>query len=156
MALKLFARFDQAEALACIDPERLEHRGRQHLAHAALERQAAVAHARPGRAARPLGAEVEQAAIDVFELREEEAAAVAEIGIVGLELVAVIAQRQRGLEAAGDRHEAAEMIYPFGFAQPIEPDALCCPLVAIAQDVLAGTEPAGRHRRIRHRGRGGR
>jgi hypothetical protein len=49
----------------------------------------------------------------VFELREEEAAAVAEVGIVELELMPVIAQRQRLLEAAGQRLEPAEMLDPF-------------------------------------------
>ena len=46
------------------------------------------------------------------KLRKEEAAAVAQPGVVILELVAVIAQRQWLLETAGDRHEAAEMLEP--------------------------------------------
>ena len=112
-ALELFAGLDQREALGGIDAQRFEHLGRQHLAHAALERQPAVAAARPRRAARALGAEIEQAAVvEVIALGEEEAAAVAEVGIVGAELVAVIAQRQRLREAAGQRLEAAEMGEP--------------------------------------------
>ena len=41
--------------------QRLQHGGGQHLAHAALQGQASVAAARPGRLPRALGAEVEQA-----------------------------------------------------------------------------------------------
>ena len=57
------AGLDQREGLRGVDAERLEHLGGEDLAHAALERQPAVAHARPGRRARALGAEVEQAAV---------------------------------------------------------------------------------------------
>src|SRR6185312_15929295 len=98
--------------------------------------QPAVAHARPRRAAAALGTEVEQPAMLVLELREEEAAAVAEIRIVGLELVAVIAQRQRCLERAGDRHEAAEMVEPPFVAEGVEADARRGALVAVAQRQL--------------------
>ncbi len=45
---QVLAGFDQAERLAAIDAERLQHLGRQHLAHAALQREAAVAGAGPG------------------------------------------------------------------------------------------------------------
>ena len=107
------ARLDQAEGLGGLDAERLQHRGRQHLAHAALEREPPVGAARPGRLAAALGAEVEQAAVaEVVELGEEEAAAVAEVGVVHAELVAVVAQRERLREAAGQRLEAAEMRDP--------------------------------------------
>ena len=104
------AGLDQREGLRGVDAERLEHLGGEDLAHAALQRQPAVAAARPGRRARALGAEVEQAAVDeVAHLGEEEAAAVAEVGVVDAELVAVVAQRQRLGEAAGQRLEAAEV-----------------------------------------------
>ena len=42
------------KALRGVDAERLQHLGREDLAHAALQRQPAVAGARPGRAAEPL------------------------------------------------------------------------------------------------------
>ena len=94
--IELLAGLDQAEGFRGVDAERLQHLGGEHLAHAALQRQAAVGGARPGRAAAALGAEVEQPAVlEVVHLGEEEAAAVAELGVVNAELVAVIAQRQR-------------------------------------------------------------
>src|SRR4051794_21639278 len=90
-----------------------------------------------GRAAAALGAEVEQVAIaQVMQLREEKAATIAEIRVVGSELVVVVAQRQRPFEAAGQRREAAEMLDPFRVAQPAEPDPRRPGLVAPAQDVL--------------------
>ena len=109
-AAERLAGLDEREGLRGVDPERLEHLGREDLAHAALQRQPPVAAARPGRRARALGAEVEQPAVDeVARLGEEKAAAVAEVGVVGPELVAVVAQRQRLGEAAGQRLEAAEV-----------------------------------------------
>ncbi len=68
-----------------------------------------------------------------MQLRKQEAAAVAEVGVIRLELVAVIAQRQRRRQRAGDGHEAAEMVEPLRVAQRVEPDAGRRPLVAIAQ-----------------------
>ena len=83
-ALQLLARLDQAEGLGGLDAQRLEHLGREHLADAAFQREAAVAAARPGRAAAAFGAEIEQAAVSaIVQLRKQEAAAVAEIGVVG-------------------------------------------------------------------------
>ena len=82
------------KALGGVDAERLQHFRRQNLAHAALERQPSVAATRPRRLAAALGAEIEQAAVlGVAQLREEEAATVAEISVVYAELMAVIAQR---------------------------------------------------------------
>ncbi len=81
--ISCFAGFDQAESLGGVDAERLQHFGRENFAHAALERQPAVALARPGRAPAALGAEIEQPPVlGVAQLREQKAAAVAEIGIV--------------------------------------------------------------------------
>ncbi len=45
VALELFAGLDQAEAPGGVDAQGFEHGGRQHLAHAALQRQPAIAHA---------------------------------------------------------------------------------------------------------------
>src|SRR5690606_23872963 len=102
-----------------------------------LQRQPPIAAARPGRPPRALGAQIEQPAVgQVFELGKEKAAAVAEIGIVALELVAVITQRQRLGETAGQRLEAAEMGDPLFVRQPIEPHLRRRPLVAIAQEML--------------------
>ena len=86
-ALQRLAGLDQAEGLRGVDAERLQHLRRQHLAHAALQRQPAVAAARPRRLAAALGAEVEQPAVaGIAQLREQEAAAVAEVGVVDAEL----------------------------------------------------------------------
>ena len=113
VALELFAGLDQREAFAGVDAEGFEHFGREDFADAALEGQAAIGAARPRGAARAFGGEIEQAAVfEVIALGEEEAAAVAEVGVVVLELVAVIAQRQRLFERAGERVEAAEMVDP--------------------------------------------
>ena len=106
---QLLAGLEQREALRRIDAERLEHLGRQHFAHPALERQPPVGGAAVGGLARSLGAEVEQPARVVAQLGEQEAAAVADVGIVLAELVAVIAQRQRLRQIAGQRLEAPEM-----------------------------------------------
>jgi hypothetical protein len=118
------AGLDQREGLGGVDAERLEHLGGEEFAHAALEGQASVTAARPGRLAGALGAEVEQAAVDrVAQLGEEEAATVADLGVVGAELVAVVAQGQRFLEAAGQGFEPAEMREPAPRAEEAEADA---------------------------------
>src|SRR5690606_33605471 len=112
-ALQFLAGLDQRQALAGIDAECFQQGGGQHLADPTLQRQPAIPATRPRGAAGALGAEIEQAAgRQLLELSEQEAAAVAEVGIVALELVAVIAQRQRRLEAPRQRLEAAEMGKP--------------------------------------------
>jgi len=137
VALEFLAGLDQREALRGVDPLRLQHGGGQHLAHAALQRQPSVRRARPRGLAAALGGEVEQASVQqVVQLREQEAAPVAEIGVVRAELVAVVAQRQRRLQRAGQRDEAAEMVDPCLVRQPVEPHPSRPFLVAVAQDVL--------------------
>ena len=69
-----------------------------------------------------------------MELGEQEAAAVAKVGVVRAELVAVVAQGQGLLEAAGQRGEAGEMSDPFGVGQRVQADAGGPGLVAVAQD----------------------
>ena len=130
------AGLDQAEGFRGIDAERFQHRGRQHLAHAALECQAPVCGARPGRLAAALGGEIKQAALVVVQLREQEATPVAEFRIVGSELVAVVAQRQRLLEILRQWLESPEMRNPFLVAQHVEPDGFRRALITIAQDVI--------------------
>ena len=154
VALQRLAGLDQREGLRGLDAERLEHLGREHLAHAALQRQPAVAEAAVGRLARSLGAEVEQPAAAVAQLREQEAAAVADVGIVHPELVAVIAQRQRLGEIVGQRLEAAEMADPFLVAQIRQADRRRPAVVAEAQDRLRESRPPRPDRRRRRRARG--
>ncbi|GEP09459.1 hypothetical protein MGN01_13040 [Methylobacterium gnaphalii] len=48
--------------------------------------------------------------------------------------MAVVAQRQRLLEAAGQRREPPEVRDPLGPRETVEPDALRPGLVAVAQD----------------------
>ena len=132
-AHQLLAGLEQGEGLRRVDAQRLEHLGRQHLAHAALQRQPAVAEAAVGRLARALGAEVEQAVRVVAQLGEQEAAAVADLGIVHAELVAVIAQRQRLRQVVGQRLEAAEMRFPV-VIELAEADAIGPALVEEARD----------------------
>ena len=69
----------------------------------------------------------------VAQLGKQEAAPVADIGVIVAELVAVIAQRQRLGQIAGQRLETAEMADPFGIAQPGETDRLVPAVVAEAQ-----------------------
>jgi hypothetical protein len=71
--------------------------GGQDLAHPALQGQPPVAGPRPRRLARALGGQVQQAAASwrLAQLGEQEAAAVAQVGVVAAELVAVIAHGQR-------------------------------------------------------------
>src|SRR5690606_26335326 len=104
-----------------------------------------VPSARPRRPPRALGPEIEQPSVpEILELRKEEPAPVAEIGVVSLELVSVIPQRQRLLERSRQRREAAEMLDPLGVGQLLEPDQCSGALVAVAQDVLR--EAGGFHR----------
>jgi hypothetical protein len=134
------AGLDQREGLGGVDAERLEHLGREDLAHAALERQPPVALPRPRRLARPLGAEIEKPAVlEVAHLGEEKPAPVAEVGVVGAELVPVVAQRQRLGQAAGQRLEAAEMPDPARLVEMREADP-CGPAIV--------AEPQPRRRKI--------
>jgi hypothetical protein len=129
------AGFDEAEGLGGVDAERLQHFGRENFPHAPLEREPTVAAPRPGRLAAALGAEIEQPAVlRVAQLREQEAAAVSELGVVNTELMAVVAQRQRLREAARQGLETAEMRQPLRLAQHVEPDARGPALVAEAQN----------------------
>src|SRR5690606_2568188 len=115
----------------------LEHFGGQHLAHATLEGKPAVATARPGRPARALGAEIEQPPVfEVVSLCEEKAPAIAQIGIVGTELVTVIAQGKWLRQRARQGLKAPEMGKPLRIAEPIEPHASGPALVAMAQHGL--------------------
>src|SRR6202041_1130426 len=100
---------EKREALRGVDAERFEHARRQHLAHAPFQGETPIAGARPGRAARALGREIEKPILLVIGLREEEAASVADLGVVNLELMAVIAKRQRMRVILGQGKEAGEM-----------------------------------------------
>ena len=97
MAGEALAGFDQTEGLRGVDAQGVEHLGREDFAHAALEGQATVALARPGRASAAFGRQIQQAlgAGALLGLSEEEAAAVTKIGVVALELMAVIAKGDR-------------------------------------------------------------
>ncbi len=66
----------------------------------------------------PLGAKVHQPACAIAKLREQEAAPIAKVRIVGAELMAVITQRQRRRKVARQRLEPAEMPRPVDVLQP--------------------------------------
>jgi hypothetical protein len=66
--------------------------GGDHLAHTALEREPTVTAAAPRRGAGALGAEILKPATAIMQLAVEKPAAVAEKGVVGAELVAVVAK----------------------------------------------------------------
>jgi hypothetical protein len=95
-AEELLAGLEQAERLRGVDAEGLEHLGGQHLAHPALEGEAAVSVSRPRGSTAALGAQIQEAfVLRVEELGVEEAAAVAEVRVVHPELMPVVAERQR-------------------------------------------------------------
>ncbi|MNS56514.1 hypothetical protein D3C72_893750 [compost metagenome] len=122
VAFQRLAGLDQRQDAAGGSPQAFQHGGGQDLAHAALQRQPPVAAPRPRRLTGPLGSQVEKStwrgaiardavarclsAVRFSKLRREEAAPVAEVGVVGAELMAVIAHGDRaglagqGLEAA--------------------------------------------------------
>ncbi len=135
-AFQRFAGFDQREGARRLDTKRLEHFGGEDLAHAALQRQAAIAETAPRRLAAALGGEVHQPVATIAQLREQETAPVADIGIVHAELMAVIAQRERLIEAAPKRLEPAEMRQPVGIAQAIQPNLRRRAVVAETQPRL--------------------
>src|SRR3546814_4313763 len=78
-------------------------------AQAPFQRQPAVTEPAVRRLPRSLGAEIHQPSAIVAKLREQEAAPVADIGVVIAELVAVIAQRERCGQIIGQGFEPAEM-----------------------------------------------
>ena len=132
---QLLAGLDQREALRRVDAERLEHLARQHLAQPAFESQPAITEPAVGGLPRSLGTKVEQPAKFVPQLREQEAASVADVGIVGAKLVPVIAQGQRPSQVAGERLEPSEMPDPARVIQ-VQPDALRPRSIGKPQDAL--------------------
>ena len=58
----------------------------------------------------------------VAQLRKQKPAAVADLGIIGPELVAVVAQRERRIEIVGERLEPAEMGNPLLVVQFVQSD----------------------------------
>jgi hypothetical protein len=105
---------------------------------ASISRTPPVCRAAPGGEARTLGAEIEQAPAGrrtFAQLREKEAAPIAEIGIVHAELVAVIAQRQRLGLRVRQRFEPTEMCQPLRIAQRVEADGCRRAVVAETQDM---------------------
>ena len=142
---EVFAGFDDAERAAGGHAERFEHFGGEDFAHRALQREAAIAGAAVRRGAGALGAQVHQAARHVPALREQETAAIAQIGVVGAELVAVIAQGERLGQAAGEGDEAAEMACPLRVGQAIKAHLGGGAIIAEPED---GLRHGGRSDRI--------
>ena len=136
IALQRLAGLDDGQGAGRVDAQRLQHLGGQYLAHAALQRQSPVAEPAIGRLARPFGAQVQQPVPSVAQLREQQTAAIADVGIIVAELMAMIAQRQRLRQAALQRREPPEMSDPCRIAQRLQPDLRRCPVIAVAQDRL--------------------
>ena len=145
-ALQRLASFHQREGARGRNAQGFQHRRGEHLANAALQRQPAVAVARPRRAARTLGGEVEQPAagrLRLPQLGEQEATAVAEVGVVNAELMAVIAHRQRPRLVVRQGFEPGEMRQPLRGGQGIESHAG-------RRSFIAETKPCGGKRRRPH------
>ena len=141
------AGFEQGEALRRVDAERLEHFGRQHFAHAALQRQPPVAAAAPRRLAAALGAEVEQAARARRGAARTGSRARRRCrdcrGGTGARDSAARAARQ----IAGQRLEPREMPLPIDLVQA--PSRRLGPaLVEEARDALRESRPARPRRRM--------
>src|SRR3546814_2445839 len=126
-------RLDHRKAARGSDAERLQHFGREHFAHRALQGEPPVAETAVGSLARTLGAQVRQPSCLVAHLCEQEAPAVPDLGVVGAELMTVIAQGQRLLQAAGKRPELAEMTDPCLVVQRGQPGFGRRPVVAKTQ-----------------------
>ena len=124
---------DDGEGLRGIDPECLEHLCRQQFAHRALERKPSVGSAAVWRLPRSLGAQIHQASVGSAQLRVQEAAPVADFGIVHAELVAMVSQCQRALQITAQRFEPAEMGDPVVIRKMIQPHAGRRPIIAPAQ-----------------------
>ena len=131
-----FAGLEQRERLGGVDSARLQHRRRQHFAHAALQREAAIAEARIGGLAGAFCAQVQQPPAIVAQLGVEEAAPIADVGVVIAELVAVIAHGQGDGHIVRQRLEAPHMRFPFLRAEIAQADPASPILVAPAQYVL--------------------
>ncbi len=119
--IKLFPGLDQGEGAAGGDAQGLQHLGRQHFAHPALQRQPPVGGPRPRSAAGALGPQVQQPIrARLAQLGEEKAAPVAQVGVVVTELMAVIAHGQRLTEIAWQGLKSHEGGPPFLVVQRIE------------------------------------
>ncbi len=147
-ARQRLAGLEQRERLRGVDAERLQHLRRQHLAHAALQRQPAVAEARIGRLARALGAEIEQPACIVAQLGEQEAAAIADVadcrcGTDGRDSASPAALGM----LSGSGSKRAKCASHSAWRERAEADALGPGLIAAAQHVLWKSRRPPRDRR---------
>src|SRR3546814_7123983 len=78
----------------------------------ALQSQPTVAKTAVGRPSRSFGAKVKQPTRAIAKLREKKAPAVADIGIIDMELMTMISERQRFFERICQCLELAKMRYP--------------------------------------------
>src|SRR3546814_909495 len=97
-ARQFLAGLDQREGLAGVHAQRFQHFRGQYLADAALQSQPTVAKTAVGRPSRSFGAKVKQPTRAIAKLREKKAPAVADIGIIDMELMTMISERQRFFE----------------------------------------------------------
>ena len=144
-AMERFPGFDNRKGPAGLNAQRFEHFCGQNFTHRALQRQSPVPEAAIGGLARPLGAQIHEPACRVAHLGKKKSAAVANIGVVHTELMAVIAQGQRMGQASGEGIKATEMRNPLRILQRFQTDLGRRPIVAESQYLL---REAGGHHRI--------
>ena len=145
-AHQLLAGLDHREGLAGVDAQRLEHLGGEDLAHRAFQRQPPVGGAAPRRRPEPLVPRSSSRPCAIAQLGEQEPAPVADLGVVHPELMAVIAQRERLRQVAGQRLEAPEMARSIARrVRLVQPDRGGPAIVAEAQ---ARAREIGRRDRI--------
>ncbi|MNY22283.1 hypothetical protein D3C86_1558830 [compost metagenome] len=96
------AGLDQGQDAAGRNPQTFQHGRGQHLAHSAFECEASIGVPRPRRLAGAFCAQIKQAVLIVAQLRGQKSASVADVGVVGAELMTVIAHGDRaGLAGQG-------------------------------------------------------
>src|SRR3546814_6963509 len=106
----------------------------QDLADAALQSQPTVAKTAVGRPSRSFGAKVKQPTRAISKLREKKAPAVADIGIIDMELMTMISERQRFFERICQWLELAKMRYPLFAGQSAKTHRLSPAIIAKMQD----------------------
>ena len=125
---------DEAERLRGVHPHRLEHLGGQHLAHSPPLSVSLPSPPRDhGVRPLPLVPRSSRRSRSSCSWAKRKRAAVAELRVVHVELVTVVAQRQRLRQVAGERLEAGEVRLPLGVGERVETDGGGVSLVAEAE-----------------------
>src|SRR5690606_31339273 len=110
--------------------------GGQDVPYRTLERKPAIGRPAVGCHAAAFGPKIQQPPVRVAQLREQKTPSIADFGVINPELVAMISQRQRGLQIVRHWAESAEMVDPLIVAKPAEPNRGRPPVVAVAERML--------------------